>query len=226
MPDLSTTPVSATELPPAAGTGPTPEQVAAVVRAAANDEGERYPCLLGVYCDRCEADWQGDFIVHTGMTQADRFAVVRGHLVKHEGWQCDATGDLCPACRPLVFDLDVPMVVQLKTSVRPLTQNDHIHWRRKAKLVKRIREATYWAAKAAKIPTATHLTVTLHFAPGDKPSVTDAPNLTATSKPAIDGLTDAGLVPNDTDRYVTERMPVIHPGPGPRRLWLTVEVQR
>lgn len=52
----------------------------------------------------------------------------------------------------------------------------------------------------------------------------DAPNLTATSKPAIDGLVDAGIVPNDTDEHVTEAMPVIHPGSGKRRLWLTVEV--
>ncbi|WP_052373123.1 hypothetical protein [Amycolatopsis taiwanensis] len=62
----------------------------------------------------------------------------------------------------------------------------------------------------------------LHYAPGGRRSVTDAPNLTATSKPAIDGLVDAGIVPNDTDQHVTEHMPVIHPGPGTRRLWLEV----
>lgn len=128
---------------------------------------------------------------------------------------------------PQVFELDVPMVVHLRTSVRPLTHNDRFHWRKRARLVAKIREDVGWAAKAKKIPPATEVTVQLNYRPGDgRPSVTDAPNLTATSKPAIDALVDAGVVPDDRDRYVTEEMPVIHRGPGVRRCWLVVEVAR
>jgi crossover junction endodeoxyribonuclease RusA len=127
---------------------------------------------------------------------------------------------------PLVFEVEVPMVVALKRTVRPLTHNDRHHRRVEARLIKTIREGTHWAAKAAHLPTGVeHATIQLHYRPGSR-SVTDAPNLTATSKPAIDGLRDAGLVPDDTDRHVTEQMPVIHPGTGTRRCWLTVEVQR
>jgi crossover junction endodeoxyribonuclease RusA len=68
--------------------------------------------------------------------------------------------------------------------------------------------------------------VTLHYQPGDNRRMRDPMNLTASSKPAIDGLVDAGLVPDDTDVYVHENTPVIHYGPGDRRLWLTVEVTR
>lgn len=119
------------------------------------------------------------------------------------------------------------MVVQLRTSVRPLTHNDRFHFRKRARLVAKIREDVGWAAKTAKIPPATRITVQLNYRPGDgRPSVTDAPNLTATSKPAIDGLQDAGVVPSDTDEHVTEVMPVIHRGPGTRRCWLVVEVAR
>lgn len=125
---------------------------------------------------------------------------------------------------PQVFELDVPMVVWKKSGLRPLTQNDRHFWATKARMVKDIREGVHWAAKAAKLPTGVqHITVQLNYRPAGR-SVTDAPNLTATSKPAIDGLVDAGVVPDDTDRHVTEVMPVIHDGPGDRRCWLTVEV--
>lgn len=125
---------------------------------------------------------------------------------------------------PQVFELDVPMVVELKTGCRPLTHNDRFHWRKRADLVREIRLSAGFTAKAMRIPKARHVTVQLNYRPAGR-SVTDAPNLTATSKPAIDGLVDAGVVPDDTDKHVTEVMPVIHTGPGPgRRLWLVVEV--
>jgi crossover junction endodeoxyribonuclease RusA len=124
------------------------------------------------------------------------------------------------------FELDVPMVVQLRTARRPLTHNDRLGWRARAPKVRTIRQQVRAHARNAKIPPCDHITVTLHYAPGDKASVTDAPNLTATSKPAIDGLVDAGIVPDDTDRHVREVTPIIHKGPGPRRLWLEVELTR
>lgn len=121
------------------------------------------------------------------------------------------------------YRLDVPMVVRTKTAWRPLTHNDRIHWRPRAELVKRIRQSTQLWARHYKIPAAQHITVQLHYQPGSR-SVTDAPNLTATSKPAIDGLVDAGIVPDDKDQHVTELMPVIHPDKGERRLWIEVEI--
>lgn len=125
------------------------------------------------------------------------------------------------------FILAVPMVIQLKTGkLRPLTHNDRLSWQAKSTKVRTIRQQLKAHARNAHIPPCDHITVTLHYAPGDKPSVTDAPNLTATSKPAIDGIVDAGVVPDDTDKHVAELMPVIHRGPGARRLWLVVELTR
>ncbi|HET9144113.1 hypothetical protein [Actinophytocola sp.] len=82
---------------------PTPDaaaSVAAVVRAAAMNQGEMYPCRLGVFCDRCLDTFESDFIVSTEMTPAERLGVVRKHVVKQLGWTCDQRGDYCPNCIP------------------------------------------------------------------------------------------------------------------------------
>lgn len=76
-----------------------PAEVAAVIRAAAADEGELYPCRLGVFCDRCEDTFEADFIVSTQMTKAERLAVVRRHVVTVRGWRCDKRGDYCADCK-------------------------------------------------------------------------------------------------------------------------------
>jgi crossover junction endodeoxyribonuclease RusA len=104
---------------------------------------------------------------------------------------------------------------------RPLSSNDRWHFRVKARHVAAIREGAGWAAKAAKIPPQEHITVRLHYAPGDSRR-RDASNLMATQKPAVDALVDAGVVPDDTAKWVTELMPVIHEGPGRRALWLEI----
>lgn len=117
----------------------------------------------------------------------------------------------------MTYELDIPLF----KGKPPLTHNQRLHRMEKAKRTRGVRDAVCWLAKAARIPPSARLTVQLHYATGDNRR-RDAPNLTATSKPAIDGLVDAGCVPDDHDGYVTEIMPTIHPGPGPRRLWLAV----
>lgn len=129
--------------------------------------------------------------------------------------------------------LTVPLVIRSRsrgreraTGHRPLTTNDRLHWRVKARYVAEIRESVAWRARQAHIPPQEHVTVQLHYAPGDARR-RDAPNLVATSKPAVDALVDAGVVPDDTARWVEELMPVLHVPTGVlhrvRSLWLTVE---
>lgn len=106
----------------------------------------------------------------------------------------------------------------------PLNHNQRLHWAKRAPIIAKIRRDVGWLAKAAKIPACGHITVQLVYAPGLRRK-RDAPNWTATSKPAIDGLVDAGVVPDDNGEYVTE-LPVMilpPPEPGPR-CWLTVEI--
>jgi crossover junction endodeoxyribonuclease RusA len=119
---------------------------------------------------------------------------------------------------PAFYTIAVP----LWRNKPPLSANQRLHWRQKAERTGNVRTKVRLLAKQARIPAAARLTVQLHYLPGDGRR-RDAPNLVATSKPAIDGLVDAGLVPDDNDRYVIEIMPKIHPGHGKRRLWLTVQ---
>jgi crossover junction endodeoxyribonuclease RusA len=135
------------------------------------------------------------------------------------------------------YRLDLPW------SRPPLRSNDRRHWRQQATEVATVRAAVYLLAKQAKIPQGSHLTVTLHYAPGHSIKI-DSHNLHPTVKAAVDAIASPPrkinprkrmskpwvglqLVPDDDDRYVTVAVPEIHrpPEPGPR-CWLTVEVTR
>lgn len=129
------------------------------------------------------------------------------------------------------YQLDVPMVPRRRggPAEPPLNANDRIHHHVRSQRTRLIREAVLVAARAARIPACEHLSVTLHYAPGDNRR-RDADNLVPTLKAACDALARGKrrdwvgleLVPDDTPEYMTKHMPVIHPGPGKRRLWLEV----
>lgn len=104
----------------------------------------------------------------------------------------------------------------------PLSANQRLHWGTCARLARDIRTTTAWLARAAQIPAAAHLGVTLVWAPGDRRR-RDVDNLVPTLKPCCDGLVDAGVVADDTPRWMTKHMPLILDGPG-RGLWLDVEI--
>ncbi|QDF20231.1 hypothetical protein SEA_BRAN_49 [Corynebacterium phage Bran] len=116
----------------------------------------------------------------------------------------------------------------LPYALPPLTANQRMHWRRKADTVRDVRYATNVLARNAKLPQGVeHVTIELHYTPRDRRR-RDASNLMPTQKAVVDGLVDAGLVPDDTPDYVTETIPTIDPpqrdAPGPResRLYLTI----
>lgn len=135
---------------------------------------------------------------------------------------------------PAVFEVDVPFAIDKRRGpVVPLSANDRLHFRVEAKRVRLIREGVLVRAHAARIPKCQHLTVQLHYRPGDNRR-RDSDNLYPTFKAACDALARGPrrdwvgleLVPDDTPEHMTKLAPVIHPGPGARRLWLTVEVTR
>lgn len=106
----------------------------------------------------------------------------------------------------------------------PLNHNHRLHRMVEAPIVAQIRETVGWLARTTKIPPAEHITVQLHYAPGRR-GRQDPMNWTRTTKPAIDGIVDAGVVADDDTTHVYEAPPEIlfPPEPGPR-CWLTVEV--
>lgn len=77
---------------------------------------------------------------------------------------------------------------------------------------------------AVDVQHAEHCTVTLVWAPGDNRR-RDVDNFVPTLKAAADALIDAGVVPDDTPRWMTKRMPTITPAPAAPGLWLDVETE-
>lgn len=119
-------------------------------------------------------------------------------------------------------DLTAHATLTLPWTSPPLTLNQrHSHWK-KARITKMVREATKILAMSQHLPRGlAHVTVTLHYRPRDRRR-RDADNLVATLKAACDGLSDYGLVEDDTPEYMSKPMPVIDP-PGTPALWLQLE---
>nr|DAI86618.1 MAG TPA: Endodeoxyribonuclease RusA [Caudoviricetes sp.] len=85
----------------------------------------------------------------------------------------------------------------------PLSLNDREHWAPRAKKQKAVREASALLARQAGIPRLGTAKVRLVWLVSDRRR-RDRENITATLKPAIDGLVDAGVVEDDCWWIVTE----------------------
>lgn len=95
------------------------------------------------------------------------------------------------------WDLKLPWVKP------PLSLNDREHWGPRAKKQKAVREASALLARQAGIPRLGTAKVRLVWLVSDRRR-RDRENITATLKPAIDGLVDAGVVEDDCWWIVTE----------------------
>lgn len=118
--------------------------------------------------------------------------------------------------------IDVP----LSYTTPPLNANQRLHWAKKAKITREIRHEVCWRLKALRLPEASHITCELHYLPKANRR-RDAGNAYPTHKAAVDGVVDAGLVPDDTPEFVKELMPVIHRAvkDADRRLWLRITIK-
>lgn len=133
------------------------------------------------------------------------------------------------------YEIEVPLrfAGRGKQPVPMLTANERLHWRARTSRTATLRQTIAIRAREAGIPSGGHLAVTLHYQPGDNRR-RDADNLVPTLKACCDALARGPrrdwigleLVPDDTPKYMTKHMPVIHEGPGPRRMWLEIEVSR
>lgn len=78
----------------------------------------------------------------------------------------------------------------------------------RAGMVKKWRQATYWAVKKAQVPALERVRVEMHYVPSTKRR-RDPDNLVASMKPICDGIVDAGVVTDDTEDYVDRVWPRI-----------------
>jgi len=92
--------------------------------------------------------------------------------------------------------------IELPVGTFLLNDNQRLHHRRKAEYIELIRRASGFAARAAKLPTLQriHVYYVIHPKPGNRRR--DPGNWSPTAKAAIDGLVDAGVVPDDDSTRV------------------------
>ena len=85
-----------------------------------------------------------------------------------------------------------------------INANDRIHWREKARRTAVLRTIAYHATNRQTCNGTTHtrctLTVTVTYPPLARRR--DASNLAPTVKGLLDGIVDAGLLPDDNDRVI------------------------
>jgi hypothetical protein len=99
---------------------------------------------------------------------------------------------------PRTWRIEMPVGAEL------LSANHRFHWRQKARITKQLRTDAFWLAKAAKVPPLKRVHVTCIYQPPESRGVRDVANLAPSAKAAVDGaLVDAGVIPDDSDTYMT-----------------------
>jgi len=101
----------------------------------------------------------------------------------------------------------------------PLSMNDRDHWAVKARKVREVRSIVAALITQARIPAMDTAEVTLHWRVPDWKH-RDVDNPTATLKPCIDALVDAGVLPRDSWRHVPRSGCVFHEPDGEAAMWL------
>lgn len=92
-------------------------------------------------------------------------------------------------------------VVALPAGMKLLNANDRVHWRTRARITKALREAAEKSALDAHIPPQERITIQAVLHPHDKRR-RDAHNWYPSFKAAIDGVVDAGVIPDDDDKHL------------------------
>jgi Holliday junction resolvase RusA-like endonuclease len=92
-----------------------------------------------------------------------------------------------------------------------LSLNDRLHWSKRASITRHWRSAAHWAAIRTG-PMAGPCLVNVTFVVKVNRR-RDPSNLIATVKAIVDGLTDAGLWPDDDSSHVSVAEPVVVTGP-------------
>lgn len=87
-----------------------------------------------------------------------------------------------------------------------LTSNGREHWAVRARITKQISDTAIVLCRAAKIPRLHRVAIVAEFQPptGRRRVVREAHNLGPAVKAGIDGCVRAGVLADDSDRYVAE----------------------
>jgi hypothetical protein len=91
-----------------------------------------------------------------------------------------------------------------------LSLNDRPHWSKRHKITKQWRGDAATLAKAAQVPQLQRIRVVIEWLPPDR-GRRDSANLAPVAKAIVDGLVDAGVVPDDDHTHLLG--PLVEMGP-------------
>ncbi|WP_052424104.1 hypothetical protein [Nonomuraea candida] len=116
---------------------------------------------------------------------------------------------IMPATEPAppVYKIELPAGTKL------LNANDRLHWRRQQPIKKNLRETACWLARAAKVPAMKRARMVGVFEPPNKRR-RDPANWAPSWKAVVDGVVDAGVLPDDNSKYLEGPYPElgeVHP---------------
>lgn len=106
----------------------------------------------------------------------------------------------------------------LLPSLTPVTLNDRLHRQQHAARMRDWRVAAGWCARADRVPALDRIYVELHATPPTRRR-RDADNLAPCVKACIDGLRDAGVIPDDTPDHVAGTHVTVSRDVDPLGLW-------
>lgn len=92
--------------------------------------------------------------------------------------------------------------VELPAGMPLLNANKRQHHMVRARLTKAIRDAAHMLTLADRVPALKRAHVVCEYRPPDRRR-RDVHNLYPSAKAAVDGLVDAGVLPDDSDEYLT-----------------------
>lgn len=92
--------------------------------------------------------------------------------------------------------------VELPAGLELLNANQRKHWSVKGRTSRAIRDAAHMLALADHVPAMGRAYIVAEYRPPDRRR-RDVHNLFPSAKAAVDGLVDAGVLPDDSDEYLT-----------------------
>ncbi|NYF44666.1 hypothetical protein [Streptosporangium sandarakinum] len=95
-----------------------------------------------------------------------------------------------------------------------LNANGRGHWRARHQVTKTLRETACWLTRAAKIPPLEFAEMTAVYEPPDQRR-RDPANLYPSWKAVVDGVVDAGVLPDDDAKHLDGphmKLGEVHPG--------------
>lgn len=92
--------------------------------------------------------------------------------------------------------------IELPAGLTLLNANERMHWAPKSAITREIRRTAWALAKQAGVPALKRAHVDVEYRPPDRRR-RDVHNLYPSAKACVDGLVDAGVLPDDNDEHLT-----------------------